>query len=208
MKKKIALLFFFVSIIGFSQEKESILDKAAKETCEYLTKEKFEGLSKAQVNMKLGLFMFKVYNKYVKEFNNEGITFDLSKGEDEARKFGEKLGVSMIKFCPEGLIAISKIDDKKEDKVEEEVEPTYFVTGELVKISGKDYSVVYLKNKNDETLKFVWLSNFTGSNKLIYTKKVKGLKVKLQYRNLEWYAPKLKEYITKKEIIGIEYLDE
>lgn len=202
-------MLLFVTMISFSQEKESALDKISKLTCDYINSDKFKKLNTSDKTANLGVFIISNYSKFKKELAAEGLEFDFTSDKDGGRKFGEKVGVNMVRFCPEALIALSKLADEDDDEVEEEeVEPTYFVTGELVKITGKDYSVVYLRNKNDETLKFVWLGNFTGSNKLIYTKKVKGLKVKLQYRNLEWYAPKLKEYITKKEIIGIEYLDE
>jgi hypothetical protein len=201
--KKIVIVFLLLSINLFSQEKESILDKASKETCEYIKSIDLEKLTKHERNMKLGLFMIKMYSKYKKEFNGEGIFFDLSKGEEEGRKFGTKFGVHMAKFCPETLILLAK------DEVEKEkVKKVLSLTGNILRIKGKEFATVYMKDTENTTQKFVWLRNFMGSNKLIYAKSIKGLKVKIIYQNIEWYAPKIKEYITKKEITGIEFLKE
>ena len=207
MKKIIIVCLLFCGTV-FSQEKESILNTAAKETCEYLDSLNLNTLTKQERNMKLGVFMFKMYSKYKKEFKEEGITFDLSKGEEEGRKFGIKIGTSMASFCPEALILLAQDEEKKKEVkvVKEVVAPS--ITGEIQKIKGKEYATVYVKDQEGSMQKFVWLRNFMGSNKLIYTNSVKGLKAKISYRNVEWYAPKIKEYITKKEIIKIEFLKE
>ena len=202
MKKKIALLLLLIPFFGFSQEKESALDKISKLTCEYLKSEKFKALSKSDKTSGLGLFIIGSYTKYQKELVEEGLEFDFS-AEDGGRKFGEKVGVNMLKFCSEALIAFSKLE---EDVVEEVEEKLPSMTGEITRIKGKEFSVVYLKDKENTIQKFVWLRNFMGSNKLIYADSVKGMKVKITYKNIEWYSPKIKEYIARKEITGIEFL--
>ena len=68
-------------------------------------------------------------------------------------------------------------------------------------------AAICLADKPRDDNSGVWLNNFEGSDKLINSKKIKNLKVKLSYINVELYSPKLKEYIVRKQISKIEYLD-
>lgn len=204
MKKKITFLLLFIAIGTFSQEKVSALDKISKLTCEYLNSEKFKTLNKANKTSGLGLFIIGSYSKFEKELVEEGLEFDFG-SSDGGRKFGEKVGVNMLKFCSEALIAFSKLEDDKVEVIEEKV---LSMSGEITRIKGKEFSMVYLRDKDNTIQKFVWLRNFIGSDKLIYADSVKGMKVKIMYQNIEWYLPKIKEYITRKEITGIEYIKE
>ena len=204
MKKKITILFLFISVYIFAQEKESALDKISKLTCEYLTSEKFKSLNKADKTAGLGVFIVSNYSKFQKELAKEGLEFDFSTS-DGGRKFGEKVGVNMLKFCSEALIAFSKLED---DKVEVIKEKPLSISGEILRIKGKEFSTIFVKDSESNIQKFIWLRNFMGSNKLIYANSVKGIKVKIIYKDIEWYSPKIKEYTTRKEIIGIKFLKE
>ena len=134
----------------------------------------------------------------------EGIELDLSKGKDGGRDFGEKVGLNMINFCPKALMLLA--DNDLEDNVNSK-EVMFSIVGELKSISGDEISVVSLKDENGKTQKFLWLNNFEGSDRLIISKNIKNLKVKVSYTTIELYSPKLKEYIVRKQISKIEYLD-
>jgi hypothetical protein len=201
-KKIIIIILFFTSFNCFSQE--SIVDKAAKKTCEYLKNLDLENLTKEERNLKLGLYIFKLYNDFQTEFNKEGILLDLSKGEEEGRKFGMKIGTSMIKFCPEILLLLA---EDKIDKTASGESAFSSYKGRLKDVSGTILSTISLVDNNKRTQKFIWLNNFEGSDRLIKSYNVKGLKVQIFYKNTEIYAPQLKEYIVKRQVTKIEYLD-
>ncbi|MFY0629272.1 MAG: hypothetical protein JXR05_02755 [Flavobacteriaceae bacterium] len=203
--KLFTIVLCFLSLSMSSQE--TILDKVSKETCEYLGSDEIKNLKNSEKTLKLGVFIIGLYTKYKTELKKEGITFDAANGRDSGRELGEKIGMNMVNFCPEVLIALAAQDDDKfEEKEELTKEKFEVITGKIVSVKGNEYSTLVVKDDNGKTQKFLWLSNFKGSDKLIETKKPKNLKVKVSYINLEVYSPKLKEYVVRKQIVEIEYL--
>lgn len=205
MKNILTVLFFFVAINLSAQE--STLDKVAKETCEYLNSDDIRDLSKKDKMMKFGVFMFTKYSEYQKEFEAEGIVLDLSKGEESGREFGEKIGISMVKFCPDVLMEFANnVDpDITENAYEDD---KYTIEGDIVTIKGDEFSTIVVKDHSGRLQKFLWLENFKGSEKLIGNSSIKGLNVEITYQNFECYSPQLEDYVIRKKVIAISYLDE
>ena len=202
MKKYFLILIIFFGLINVYSQDKTAVDKIGKETCKYFKKNKEElnNLSKNERVAKLGIKMLSLYDKYKDDLKAEGIEVDIS-DDSSTEAFGQKVGVSMANHCLDLLLLLS------EDFPDEEDEVNFKVVGKLKSISGDELSYVSLKDENGKTQKFVWLNNFEGSDKLINSKKIKNLKVKLSYINVELYSPKLKEYIVRKQVSKIEYLD-
>ena len=203
MIKKITSLLFVLLSFGLLNAQDSAMDKMAMEICEYFTKneQEFKNMSTDDLTAKLGVQMVQSYLKYQDDLAKEGIKFDLTKGRAEGEKMGAKVGVSMIKFCPDVLMAIAGDEDYEEEATES------YLEGTLKKVTGDDLYVVEVKDTDGKTQKFVWLTNFEGSDKLIELgKEVKGVKVGITYTNLEYFSPKLKEYIVRKKITRLEFL--
>lgn len=206
MLKKITVLL--ISLFSFANvmAQDSALDKMAKDICDYFNKneKEFKNMSTDDLTAKLGVQMVQSYLKYKDELAKEGIVFDLTKGRAEGEKMGAKVGLGMVKFCPDVLMAIAG-DEIYED--EEETPTESYLEGTLRKVSGDDLFIVELKDTDGKTQKFVWLTNFEGSDKLIdLGKDVKGVQVRVAYTNLEYFSPKLKEYIVRKKITRLEFL--
>jgi len=183
----------------FSQE--SIMDKVALATCEYLHKDEIKSLPSDKMTVKLGLFMLSYYSDNEKEFEKAGITVDWN-SEKSGEEFGQKIGIKMAGVCPETLMLLAgEVSTDDVDNFE-----SFVVEGELKSITGQEFSYVNMKDSSGKSQKFLWLSNFIGSDNLIDNDEVKGIKVSVTYKNTECYSPKLKEYIIVKEIIEIEYL--
>ena len=201
MKKKIlvigvALLTFIVNA------QEATLDKIAKETCEYLNEVDFKSLSSKDLEIKLGIQIIKLYSKYEKELKSEGLEFELNEDQKGIEKYAEKVAFSMIKFCPEVLAAFAN----NEEDVKDTVSLLYF-EGEIKKISGEELYVIEIKDTLGKTQKFLWLNNFEGSDELLELgKKAKGKKVKVFYEDIEYFSPKLQEYIVRKKVSKVEFL--
>ena len=203
MTKKITSLLFVLLSFGLLNAQDSAMDKMAMEICEYFTKneQEFKNMSTDDLTAKLGVQMVQSYLKYQDDLAKEGIKFDLTKGRAEGEKMGAKVGVSMIKFCPDVLMAIAGDEDYEEEATES------YLEGTLKKVTGDDLYVVEVKDTDGKTQKFVWLTNFEGSDKLIELgKEVKGVKVGITYTNLEYFSPKLKEHIVRKKITRLEFL--
>ncbi|WP_442267094.1 hypothetical protein ACSIGC_05175 [Tenacibaculum sp. ZS6-P6] len=206
MKKKILLLgVLFLTLITNAQE--SALDKISKETCEYLTKINNMNLSGNQKSTELGLYMVKLYSKYKEDLKEEGIVVDFSRGKEGGAEFGKKIGMNMVNFCPDVLIALANEEDGKEEKDEDNFSELSFLEGEIKKISGEELYVIEIKDTLGKTQKFLWLNNFEGSDELIELgKKSKGKKVKIFYEDIEYFSPKLQEYIVRKKVSKVEFL--
>ncbi len=205
MKRIIVLTILFFALAIHSQN-ESALDSVSKKTCEYLNSKKFKELPKKEKTTSLGLFMLKMYDKHKNSLNKEGIKLEVAKGREGGRELGQKIGINMVKFCPEALIMLAEEDENETEGNLEADEIVFSVSGKLKSISGDEISIISLKDENGKTQKFIWLNNFEGSDRLITSNKIKNLKVKVSYKNLEIYSPKLKEYIVRKQITKIEYL--
>ncbi len=201
LKKGFLFIVVFVSLNIFSQE--TTLDKVSQETCEYLDSDEVKSLDVDKRTEKLGLFILNLYNKYEEEFNKDGIVVDFYDGSDAASKFGEQVGINMARFCPEALIALA------EDINEEPAEELFEVSGSLVSVVGDEFSTVILKDEEGKTQKFLWLQNFKGSDQLIQS--LENLNaasnVTLIYNNIECYSPQLKDYIIRKVIVELTFVD-
>lgn len=202
--KKIFTLLIILATLNISAQEESVLDLVAKETCEYLQSEEIQLLSNNDKTMKLGVFIITKYSEYEDRFKAEGIDFDLSNGAQNAgRQFGEKVGITMVKYCPEVLMALGTDDNT--NKYEED---EYAIQGKINSIEGNEFSTIIVKDSSGKMQKFLWMENFSGSEKLINNVSVEGLKVEVIYKNFECYSPQLKEYVIRKKIIAIDFLDQ
>lgn len=210
MKTKIVVLLLTIfSLNVVAQEKEDILDKVAKEVCEYLSSDEVKDVKGDQLAMKMGVKIFALYGEYKKEFNEAGITIDVSNPAESGEKLGEQIGMTMIKFCPDTLIALAGDEElmdnanvKKQDNPKDEFRS---VNGKIKSIKGDEILTVSLKDDSGKTQKFIWLSNFKGSDRLMDAKAVKNAKVTIYYKNIEMYSPQLKDYVLRKQITQIEY---
>ncbi len=205
--KKTLLVFClaFLPIAFFAQEESvSILDKIARETCDYMNNEEVSKLSGNELSTKLGLFIVNLYADYQDELKAEGFEIDFADDGNGAEEFGEKVGITMIKYCPEVLMALADHEAFNEDEVIEVEE--FYAEGKLIKLQGDEFSNIIMEDTEGRVQKFLWFTNFAGSDKLIYSDSVEGINVGITYKNTECYSPKLKEYIIRKEILEIIYL--
>lgn len=201
LKKTFFFVLLFSSLNIFSQE--TTIDKIAQETCEYLSSAEAKNLDVDKRTEKLGLYILNLYNKYETELNSEGINVNFTDGSDQAAKFGEKIGMNMAKFCPDALIALAN------DFQDEPIEDIFEVKGTLVDVVGNEFSTVILKDEDGKTQKFLWLQNFKGSDTLIHSLENLNKKsdVILKYNNMECYSPQLKDYIIRKVIVELSFVE-
>jgi hypothetical protein len=196
--KKLILIILLSPLSLFSQE--SIMDKVANATCEYLQSDEIKSLTNDKMSIKMGVFLISYYTEHKEEFVKEGFEFNLT-DEKGGEELGYKIGMQMATICPETIMALAA-DDSDEDNIIK----TFVVEGKLKTITGEDFSYIHIKDTQGKSQKFLWLGNFIGSDQLIESDNIKNLKVSVTYKNTECYSPKLKEYIIIKEIVEIEYL--
>lgn len=206
--RKIVLLVFTIFCILNVDAQETTLDKVSLEICEYFeaNKEEMDKMSYDEKVANFGLKMMESYIDHKDELEKEGIKFDLSKGGSEGEKIGELIGLNMVKHCPAFILALG--EEYIENDESFEGNDAEVIKGKIKKITGEDLYVLEIKDTEGKTQKFVWLTNFEGSDELIELEdKSKGKKVEVSYKNIEFFSPKLKEYIVKKTITKLEFLD-
>lgn len=196
--KNILFAFLFLPLCVVSQE--SIMDKVANATCEYLQKNDIKSLPNDEMSVKMGVFLISYYTDHKEEFVNEGLEFDFT-DEKGGEELGYKIGMQMVTVCPETIMLLAADDSENESNKD-----VFVLEGKLKSISGEDFSYIHIKDLEGKYQKFLWFGNFTGSDKLIEDDSIKNTKVNITYKNTECYSPKLKEYIIIKEIVEIEYL--
>jgi len=201
MKNILIILSFLTGFNAVAQE--SILDLIAQETCEYLQSDEVASLPRKQKTTKLGLFIIEQYNVHKKALKLEGVELDFA-DKNSPRAFGEKVGQNMVKFCAEALVTLAS---KEESSTE--TKSNQFFIGEIVSIDGSEFSFIQVKETSGISQKFLWLANFKGSERIISQNSdtIIGVQVKVIYKNTECFSPKLNEYIIRKEIVEIEFLD-
>lgn len=198
---KNTLIIFAILLSMFVNAQESILDKGAIKTCEYLNSEAIIGLDLSDKTAKLGVFLITYYMDNKKEFIKEGHEIELS--ESGGSELGEKIGMKMFNYCPDVVMALA--GDDESDAIDEQSRD-YAAEGDITSISGTDFNYVHLKNVNGKMEKFLWFQNFIGSEKLMNLNKVKNKKVRITFIKTECYSPKLQEYIIMKQIKEVEFL--
>lgn len=207
MKK---ILLVFVAMLGISNivAQETALDNLSSEICEYFNNHK-EEINKMSYDEKIAKFGMKVLSSYIEHkdaLEKEGITFDLTKGGEEGKRLGELIGFNMVKYCPEFMMALGK--EHLEKGAVDESNVAKSIRGKIKRIEGEELYFLELKDVEGRIQKFMWLTNFEGSDELIgFDDKSKGKQVKLFFENVELFSPKLKEYIVRKKITKLEFLD-
>ncbi len=207
MKKIVSLVFTIFCLLNVDAQ-ETTLDKVSLEICEYLeaNKEEMDKMSYDEKVASFGLKMMESYIDHKDELEKEGVKFDLSKGASEGEKIGELIGLNMVKHCPAFILALG--EEYIENDQSFDGDDVKVAKGKIKRITGEDLYILEVKDTEGKTQKFVWLTNFEGSDELIELEdKSKGKKVEVSYKNIEFFSPKLKEYIVRKTITKLEFLD-
>lgn len=186
------------SINAFAQEPTDLTDVMAKETCECIQQKKTENADPEKITEALGLCIVNSYFKHEQEAQKQfGITaFDEKAGEI----IGEKIGVKMLKYCPDVILSLS--GDSEEEEVEES--PNIVLSGKIQSIEEGEFISYKLKDAENKVHKITWLTFFEGSDE--YEKNPKALvgkNVTVTVYELDFYFAKSKVYSPVKQILEL-----
>ena len=202
MKKTVTILIFFISFNAFSQVG---LDAIAKETCECINGKitDFSKASKTEIEGTLGVCMLQSYTAHSKELNgDDAVEITDSEG---MKKFGEKVAMKMLSYCPNVIIELGKnAIDEDDNKVEATKAEATFIEGEIIAIKSEQFVTIQVKDENARIHNFLLLDYFKTAS--LYTNneiKPKD-KIKVTYSEIELYDPKTKEFRYFKIISDLE----
>lgn len=194
--KKISILaiLFFTSLNLFAQD--DLLDIVAKETCECTDS---MGITKETMQAQLGMCMLSSLTKHP----NLASKLDFS-DKKVMRQFGESVGLKMADFCPNTILTIGY--QALENEKAEMPPSVQEVEGTFKGFEGEDLTFIIIHNSKGRRYKLLWLTPFDGDGNLISLgKKAVNKPVSVQYKNEDFYSPKMEEYITRKVITQISF---
>lgn len=193
MKNTLFLISFIFSL-NFIAQTDKELDEISDLTCECITKKKIKKNAVDKLELELGLCMMDAVSK---------AKVDLSFTDENAMtKLGEQVGLRMAGSCPSFMELIGVMMDKDPNFLDDEEELTYLnFQGKLSKINKDHFTTLELKADNGKKNTFYWFEYFEGANILKDNSSfLMNKKIKLEYKEVEYYFPKYEEYIKIKVI--------
>lgn len=197
----ITMLFLFFATTHATAQ-EDIYEEIAKKTCSCITQKDVSKMSEQELTMELGICMIGNLGE-VEGASDLNLDFTNNQAME---KFGEQIGIKMVKYCPDVFMQIGMAGNFEVDDKQEQTEEIQSVTGTIQEIGGTDFNIITLKGDDGRTHKLLWIGYFEGSDQLLaMPKKGIGKKVTVNFFTRECFSPKIGEYYNCKEIILMEF---
>lgn len=125
--------------------------------------------------------------------------------EPAMSKVGVEIGKNLMKQKCGSFMQLAMKMGKGDDA---EDSGTQVTTGVFKRIDTKGFNYIVITDKAAAEKSFIWLRQFSGSEKFIDASpaKLAGKKLQITWKDLEVYLPQAKGYYTVKEIVSIDIL--
>ena len=193
----LALFFSFV----FVQAQQDYMDKIAEEVCECIADKKNDNTE--LFKMELGVCVIQATKNYHTELKRDyGVDASNLNGP-ESEKLGEIIGVHLINFCPETLLAIGKMVEEAET-----YEETFNLVGTIEKVHEGQFIVFDVRNENNRIEKLYWLLYIDSEFDIVNNyKDLVGKKVRVNVFLNELFDARILEYRMCNIINTLEVID-
>jgi hypothetical protein len=201
---KIALIAFFLlsTLVVNSQETTDVTDVMAKETCDCVS-QKTNGVigDGGKVSEELGICLVNSYFKHEAEASKQ---FGITEFNEQAGEIiGQKVGVKMLKHCPELIMKIGAASGDEEPAEEEESE-NIDIKGKIQSVEEGEFIAFKLKDASNTVHRIVWLTKFEGSEQFEKNPKaLVGKTVTVTVYELDFFIAKTKTYAPVKQILAL-----
>jgi hypothetical protein len=194
-------ILLVASFAARSQESEDVSDVMAKETCECFQKKtngKFDDVDKA--TEELGVCLV---NSYFAHEEAASKVFKIDEWNEEAGEIiGQKVGVKMLKYCPDLIVALGAADSGEE---EEESSDEIVLEGKVQALEEAEFVTIKLKGNDNNLYRLMWITYFDGSEDFESNpKKLIGKNVTVTVVEINCYFAKDKKYSSVKQIVGLK----
>jgi hypothetical protein len=196
--KNIVLLFMF-PVFVFAQKEEVIYKKLANQTCDCVKAKNTEKTSE----LELGICVIGSLGK-LSEKEKKVIKYDTN-SDSSLDKVSEQVGMQMVSICPDVFSSMLQ-NETTEDTVAEDVAPDPSVSGVFQSIVSNDFKTIVILDDTNQKREYIWLYPFEGDSLLIKNKLVKGDKIRILYREQNFFDPKINDYRMYNEILEVELL--
>lgn len=193
----LALFFSFILV----QAQQDYMDKIAEEVCECIADKKNDNTE--LFKMELGVCVIRATKNYHTELKRDfGVDASNLNGP-EGEKLGEIIGVRLINFCPETLLAIGKMVEEAEN-----YEETFNLVGTIEKVHEGQFIVFDVRNENNRIEKLYWLIYIDSEFDMVNNyKDLVGKKVKVNVYLNELFDARILEYRMCNIINTLEVLE-
>lgn len=200
--KLFSILIIFLTFNSYAQQE--LIDTIAEETCDCINKKNlnFEESNSNDLAATLTSCMFASYQTKIDKFKeNEKLNFSDS---NQMRGFGEKVGLSMVKYCPSFILELGRMKNGfGSDDEEEEIESYESISGKIKLITTEKYLTIKLVEDSGKTTDFFLLNDF--DNSYLITDKIlkKDDKIEVYFYEINLYDTKLNKFLPQKIISDI-----
>ena len=190
------LLVLALTALATAQS-DALLDKMAQEACTCLEAKKVDAMSMDQLQAEMGLCLMKSMGNNQKEV--EALKLDFA-NQAAMQAFGEKIGQRMAYKCPELMMRLATVQGGAAPAAAQQT-----ITGTLQGVEGQDLAFLKVEGEDGTTYQFLWLGEFPGAAPLVANPAaLNGKRVKVTYGDVQAYSPRLKKYLTRKEVKKLE----
>lgn len=203
MKKTILFtLTLFIFFTATAQDKRMAIDKAVDSTCKCLEAAKDKIKTPADFNKYGEGCIIKSAMPFLEEIaKEENIPIDLlDDGEEIGEKLGNKIGMKLVTDCPAFLDLVAQYAGDGD-----EGEVTGKVNGTVSSVEVGEHLYINVREQSGKVVKLVWLQYFPGADDFKSSPDtLKGKKVNIQWKQVELYTVKQKDFITVKQLTKLE----
>lgn len=200
----IATLLAISSSLAAQDEQEAFLNRTAEAACNCYHETKTPDMS---IEAALGNCMMDYLFRRKAEY--DALFGELDYTDTKAMtELGEVIGIKMLDYCPETMIAIGQqqIDDEQSNTQTPDEETTYFVSGQITGVDGGDIAIISMRQLDGKPIKFYWLKYFPGSE-VLSSKRQLEMPVEVEYVNVDLYSPTSGEYVTRRVVVALRVLE-
>lgn len=210
MKKLMTICVLF--IVAFNLHAQDEMDVITTEICDCIKGEDFQTMSPVDASAFAENCVSQSALTHLDYFT-KGV--DLA-NTDEAEltaiytKKGEEIAMSAAQKCPaflELMIIVGRLENEEKEAAIPNLEvETTIITGKITDLEKKDFFSINVAEADGREHKLYWMEHFEGAMKLKNDqKKNVGKNVKVSYKNVESYNPKLQDYSQIKVITNIAW---
>lgn len=201
--KKIILLPALLLLLVFSAQAQTYMDDIVKKSCDCVAKVN-PNLKGNEFNMALGVCIIEAAMPYKKQLKKD-FDLDMDRIDVEGEKLGSIIGVRMVSFCPDAMMAITS---KSEENVETAEGNAEITLGVVTKVEKDFFVVFHVKDETGKTSKYYWISHVdTDFDLTAEYGSLVGKKVEIYYNGENLFDPRIAEYRPHFVIVGL-YLAE
>lgn len=187
---------------SFSQD---VIDKIAKETCECIAAKNInlETAKPKDLKMQLGLCVMQSYSLNKDKLpKNKRLALE---NDNQMEEFGSEVGLKMINYCPDILIALGKneLEEEKNDVVDV---LSLTSTGVLIERKVDGFLTIRIKEESGRINDFILVKNFENAFLVSDDVLKVNTKVKVEFYYEDVYDSKLNKFVNSKVLLDIQKL--